>query len=419
PDRHLVWRIVQDHVNPDLLFAATEFGVFFTVDGGEEWVQLEGGAPTIAFRDITIQRSHNDLVAGSFGRGIFILDDYTPLRELDTELLNQEAHLFEPRDAFWYRPDEVSEYQGDNDYAAENPPFGAVFTYYLKEGYQSKEAKRQEREAELDEGEDVPFPGWDSLEAEIREQGPMVQVVVRNEDGTVVNRVTGPTSAGFHRINWDLTHADKGLVDSGEEIPESIGEDGFMATPGTYTATLLKLQVGKVTQLSEPVTFEVEPLREGTLEGASDEEIASFREELERFQQALERTSNTLEEQIDKVHALQTALARAEQEAPDLVGRLHDARSQLLKLREEMEGSEAKNQIGERNPPTPSDRLFVGYRALGTTYGPTKMHENTLETGRSELADIQDRLNKLADQVLPELQRQVRAAGAPPIENGQ
>ncbi len=419
PDRHLVWRVVQDHENRDLLFAATEFGIFFTVDGGEEWVKLEGGAPTIAFRDITIQRSHNDLVAGSFGRGIFILDDYTPLREVDSELLNQEAHLFEPQDAFWYRPDEVSEYQGDNDYKAENPPFGANFTYYLKEGYQSKEAKRRKREGELGPDEDVPFPGWDSLEAEIREQGPVVQVVVRDSSGTVVNRVTGPTSPGFHRINWDLTHADKGLVDPGEEIPESISDNGFLATPGTYTATLVKLQVGEVTELSDPVTFEVEPLREGTLEGASDEEIASFREELETFQQNLQRTSNTLDEQIDKVHALQTALARAEGDAPDLVSSLHDVRSQLLDLREEMEGSEAKNQIGERNPPTPSDRLFVGYRALGTTYGPTEMHRQTLAAGRSELADIQNQLDELAEQVVPELERQVRAAGAPPIENGQ
>ncbi|MEF8941108.1 MAG: hypothetical protein V5A22_14795, partial [Salinivenus sp.] len=179
PDRHLVWRLVQDHEDPNLLFAATEFGVFFTVDGGEEWIELEGGAPTIAFRDITIQRSHNDLVAGSFGRGIFILDDYTPLRNLDADVLNQEAHLFEPRDAFWYEPDEVSDDQGHNDYTADNPPFGAVFTYHLDEGYQSKAAQRQEQEEALGADEDVPFPGWDALDEEQREQGPMVMLVVR------------------------------------------------------------------------------------------------------------------------------------------------------------------------------------------------------------------------------------------------
>jgi len=419
PDRHLVWRLVQDHVNPDLLFAATEFGVFFTIDGGDEWVQLEGGAPTIAFRDITIQRSHNDLVAGSFGRGIFILDDYTPLRELTPDLLEQEANLFEPRDAFWYMPDEVSEYQGHNDYKADNPPFGAVFTYYLKDGYQSKEARRQEREAELDEDEDVPFPGWDGVEEEMREQGPMVQIVVRDEDGTVVNRVNGPTSPGFHRVNWDLRHADRNIVDLGDELPESVEEAGFMATPGTYTATLVKIQDGEATELSESVTFDVEPLEEGTLDGASNQEIASFREELERFQQDLTATSNTLEAQIEKVHALQTALARAEQRAPALVERLDEARSSLLEIREAMEGSEAKAQIGERDPPTPTDRLLVGYRALSTTYGPTEMHRKSVEAGQRELADIRQRLRTLVDNTMPALEKEVEAAGAPPVEQVQ
>ncbi len=419
PDRHLVWRLVQDHVNPNLLFAATEFGVFFTIDGGEEWVQLEGGAPTIAFRDITIQRSHNDLVAGSFGRGIFILDDYTPLREVTPELLDREATLFGPRDAFWYVPDGVSDSQGHDDYQAENPPYGAVFTYYLKDGYESKQAQRQERESELDEEEDVPFPGWDELDAEQREQGPMVQIVVRDEEGTVVNRVDGPTSSGFHRVNWELRHADKDVVALGDEIPESVEDAGFLATPGTYTATLTKIQNGEVTELSGPESFEVEPLRDGTLEGATDSVFASFRENLEAFQQDLTATSNTLEQQVDKIHALQTALVRAESEAPKLTERLANVRKQLLELREEMEGSEAKNEIGERNPPTPSSRFFVGYRALRTTYGPTEMHRETVAAGRRELADLRSRLTDLADQVIPNLEEEVQAAGAPPIEDGR
>jgi len=418
PDRHLVWRLVQDDVDEDLLFAATEFGIFFTVDGGEEWMELEGGAPTISFRDITIQRTHDDLVGGSFGRGIFILDDYTPLRDISPELLNQEAHLFSPRDAYWYVPDEVSDSQGDNDYRADNPPFGATFTYYLNDGYQSKKEERQAREAELGADDDVPFPGWDGIEAEMREQGPRVQLVIKDASGTVVNRVAGPRSEGVHRVTWDLRHASKEVVDLGEGF-EDIDEDGFLATPGTYTATLTKVEEGEVTPLSDPVQFEVTPLREGTLDGASDDEIAAFREELESFQQSLTTTSNALEAQIEKVEAMQAALSRAEEEAPDLAGRIYDTRQNLLEMRELLEGSEAKNEIGERNPPTPSDRLFVGYRALGTIYGPTEMHKQTLETGRRELADIERRLAKITDGVMPELEQALNAAGAPPIEETQ
>ncbi|NBC18465.1 MAG: glycosyl hydrolase, partial [Bacteroidetes bacterium] len=386
PDRHLVWRIVQDDVNPDLLFAATEFGVFFTADGGEEWVELAGGAPTIAFRDITIQRRHDDLVAGSFGRGIYILDDYTPLRTVSPELLSQEAHLFDTRDAFWYVPRDVADSQGDNMFTAENPPFGAVFTYYLKDGYQTTEAERQEREQALGEGDDVPFPGWDALEAEMREQGPMVQVVVKDTSGTVVNRVDGPTSAGMHRVNWDLRFPSKNVVDLGEEAIEGSGSDGFLATPGPYTATLVKVEDGTVTPLSDPIAFEVVPLREGTLEGAPHAATTAFREAVEALQQDLTAASNTLERQLDRIHAMQTALARADREAPDLVQRLHDTRLRLLELSEAMNGSEAKDEIGERDPPSPRSRLFVGYRALRTTYGPTPLHRETVAIGQRELS---------------------------------
>ncbi|NGP76137.1 glycosyl hydrolase [Balneolaceae bacterium YR4-1] len=417
PDRNLVWRMVQDHVNKDLLFAATEFGIFFTIDGGNEWVELKGGAPTISFRDIVIQREHEDLVAASFGRSFFILDDYTPLREISEEALNQEAKLFDARETFWYVPNSVVSSMGANYYKADNPPFGAVFTYYLKEGYQSLEAQRKEQEQNLDEDADVPFPGWDALERELREEGPKVYITIKDQNGNVVNRVEGPTTKGLHRVNWELRYASKDVVSLDE--PEGGGGffgGGFMATPGTYTASLSKLVRGEVTQLSEPITFEVVPLESGAIEGASEQAIVEFRENLEALQQDLTQTTNNLRKQLDKVNAMQRALERAEEEAPELVTRLNDARLQLLQLNEEMNGSEAKDQIGERNPPSPRSRLFTGYRALSTTYGPTAMHREQVEIGKQELAEFKQDLNRFVNNVVPSLMRQVRDAGAPPIE---
>lgn len=417
PDRHLVWRVVQDHEKKNLLFAATEFGIFFTIDGGEEWMELKGGAPTIAFRDIVIQREHNDLVAASFGRSFFILDDYSPLREVSEQTLNQEARLFQTRDAFWYVENSVVSSEGANTYKAKNPPFGAVFTYYLKDGYSSMEAERKEREEKLDDDEDVPFPGWDQLEAEIREEDPKVQITIKDEAGNVVNKVTGPATKGFHRVNWDLRYPSKDVV-SLEQHEESGGffGGGFMATPGTYTATLSKIIQGEVTQLSGPVTFDVIPLQEQALEGASDETIVEFRENLEAFQQDLTKTTNTLQKQLDKVNAMQTALARADGEAPELITRLNDARLQLLELNEQMNGSEAKEEIGERTPPSPRSRMFVGFRALRTTYGPTPMHRETVEIGKQELAEFKQDLNRIVNNAIPALERDLKATGAPPVE---
>ena len=94
PDNGSVYAIAEDHENPDLLFAGTEYGVFFTIDGGDHWTQLEGGVPTIAVRDIAIQRRENDLVLGTFGRGFYVLDDYSPLRQVNAASLESEATLF-------------------------------------------------------------------------------------------------------------------------------------------------------------------------------------------------------------------------------------------------------------------------------------------------------------------------------------
>jgi photosystem II stability/assembly factor-like uncharacterized protein len=412
PDRHLVWRVVQDHVDPELMFAATEFGIFFTVDGGAEWIELEGGVPTIAFRDITIQRTHEDVVAASFGRGIFILDDYTPLREVSDQILGREATLFPIEDALWYAPKDLVDSEGHDDYQAENPPFGAVFTYHLRDGYESMEAERKERERGIGREENVPFPSWDALEQEMREQGPTVQVVVRDQAGTVVNRVGGPTSAGFHRVSWDLEFASKGLVEPDDEGTGG----GYPVWPGTYTATLIRTEEGQVSELAGPVSFDVVPLYEGALPRKPAELVAQFRQEIQAAERDLERAENLLDDTIEKVEALQTALQRADSVSPDLTNRLYETRQELLQLRERFEGSEAKDDIGENDPPDPGDRLNVAESGLETTYGPTELHRSMLAVGRSELAALRAQLDRFVNEVAPALERAVEATGAPPLQ---
>ncbi|MGA1581523.1 MAG: VPS10 domain-containing protein, partial [Luminiphilus sp.] len=194
PDRHLVWRLVQDHERAELLFAATEFGVFVTFDAGGSWQKLGAGMPTISIRDIQIQRRENDLVAASFGRGFFVLDDYSALRSIDSAA-DAEATLFEPREAQWYFERPVlgatrRGSQGDQLYVADNPPYGAVLTYHLRDGYETLADARKAREAEAVEADKaVAFPGWDVVEAERREQAPAVKIVIKDEQGAVIRRL--------------------------------------------------------------------------------------------------------------------------------------------------------------------------------------------------------------------------------------
>ena len=132
PDRDFGWTIYQDHQTENLLFAGTEYGLYFSVDGGSQWIPMKSGIPRIAIRDLEIQKREDDLVAASFGRGFYILDDISFLREVSKEVLHNDAYLFSVKDAWSYLKDNPDGYAyGANFYASPNPEFGAVFTYYL------------------------------------------------------------------------------------------------------------------------------------------------------------------------------------------------------------------------------------------------------------------------------------------------
>ena len=230
PDRHVVWSIVEDHENRDLLFVGTELGLFFTVDGGLNWIQLKSGAPPAAFRDLVIQRRESDLVAATFGRGLYVLDDYTALRHLTAENLSQDASLFRPRDALVYNELRYIVAAFGNT-TMPNPPFGATLSYYLSEGFASDD------------------------------NGKIV-LSIRDTRGEPVRQITGPTTSGLHRVQWDLRRDPK-LADNGEPEPRSRrgGQpSGPLVEPGTYMVTLIRVIDGKETVLGKTQAIRVRPL---------------------------------------------------------------------------------------------------------------------------------------------------------------
>ena len=243
PARHDVWSIIQDHVNGDLLFAGTEFGLFASFDGGKAWVQLKGGMPPIQVRDMTVQRRENDLILATFGRGFYILDDYSPLREASEQALAQDAILYPTSDAPRYV--EMSSRvvdRGATFFTADNPPFGAVFTYYLKEALEGRAKRRAAAEKKaIEAGETLKIPSFEELRAEDEEIAPAIVLTVRTADGEIVRRLPGKTGKGIHRVSWDLhwpsprpTALEKAERDPWEREPV-----GPLAAPGTYTVTVL------------------------------------------------------------------------------------------------------------------------------------------------------------------------------------
>ena len=419
PERHLVWRIVQDHVDRDLMFAATEFGLFFTVDGGSKWVEFTGGAPTIAFRDVTIQRREEDLVAASFGRGFFILDDYTPLRDIDEAALEQEALLFPGRRAWWYmerHPLAFSEggSQGHSYYRAPNPPFGAVFTYYLSDDLKSLEEERQEKEEGWDEDwRNTPFAGYDATEQEILETKPEIWLTVRDADGNVVRRLNGETKKGFHRVAWDLRFPATEAIGVDPGYPDDELQ-GFLAAPGTYTVSLSKIVRGEITQLVEPQSFEVTRLREGALPGADMESVVAFWERLASFQRSVTAANQAIGQLETKVDALKLALGRTRAAPAELDSEWRSIRTELNVVISELRGNQAMAVVGQEPPATVFSR--INKVLIGTaysTYGPTQTHTETLEFAESEFETIRQRINTLEGTTIPAFEASLLDAGAP------
>ena len=274
PDRQFPWSIAEDHVNPNLLFVGTEFGLFFTVDGGRHWVQLRNGAPPIPFRELEIQRRENDLVAATFGRGFYVLDDYSALRGLTPETLSTEAAMLPLRKTYVYH--ELTCFEvATQDYTATNPAFGAALTYYLRDDLSKDDAK--------------------------------IVLTVANADGKEIRKLNGPASAGVHRVVWNLrdnqpapprpaateqastNRVDNAARENNDEESDNGNNNangngnaprggqggqggrgqrggrggpdaGQLVNPGKYIATLNK-QVGEVlTPLGQPQPFEVVPL---------------------------------------------------------------------------------------------------------------------------------------------------------------
>ncbi|TQV77123.1 glycosyl hydrolase [Aliikangiella marina] len=425
PDKHLVWRLVQDHINKDLIFAATEFGVFFTVDGGKDWIELNGGLPTIAFRDIAIQRRENDLVLASFGRSFYILDDYSALRDISADSVKQDSLLFKPRKAWWYieqgplsRFDKLG-YQGASYYAADNPPFGATFTYYLKDKLKTNKDVRQKSEKALKEkGKPIPFPGWEAVETERRQRDPKIWLTVRNGDNKVVRRIEGINKAGINRVSWGLDLPPSDVIDKPKaEESNAYIQFGLLAAPGEYSVSLEKEVDGEVTQLQSPVSFMVEPMTQGALKGAAPEKVAEFWLELHAVSRDSNATHYALNQAIERVKMLYRAISESQSAPGDLEQQLHAIRAELLDINHILNDDQSRGEVYLSNRKTVEN--LIGVAMLGTafsTYGPTATHRQSLDRAKRALGEQNDRLKKIVNERIPALEAALRELGAPWIK---
>jgi photosystem II stability/assembly factor-like uncharacterized protein len=420
PERHVAWRLVQDHVNPELLFAATEFGVFFTVGGGK-WVKLTGGAPNMSIRDLAIQKRENDLVAASFGRSFFVLDDYSPLRELSASKLASETMLFPVRDALWYlQRMPLGEFrvgskasQGDAYYVADNPPFGAVITYYLPESIMTGKEKRRESEKKIEkQGGDTAYPGWQSLRAEASEEDPSVVLTIRDSNGEVVRKLEGPAKAGFHRVAWDLRYPQSSPW-TAKPQDNYIVFSGPLAAPGKYTVSLATRVNGTLKDSGQQTDIQVNLMRQNSLATASPNEVVAFSKRLDNLMREGNGAGSAMKTLLAELGAIKQTLLRSGTEG-DLRSRARALELELMDLQLKLSGDEKRALAGDSGPVPVSRRINVAQ--LGTafsSYGPAPMHVRSLEIAEQDFASIKTSLDRIFNTDIPALRKAMDEAGVP------
>ena len=422
PARGTVYVAVEDPGDPGLLFAGTEFGLFFSRDGGAHWVPLKGGLPTIAVRDVAIQTRENDLVVATFGRGIYVLDDYAALREASAPELEKEAAIFPLRDAWAYFPTTPlgfpgKGFQGDSYYTAPNPPFGAVVTYYLKTDLKTKKKTRQEAEKKAaKDGASSPYPTAEELRAEAAEEDPVLLFTIADADGHVVRRLTAPGTAGVHRIAWDLRYPPSNPSDTPKPdptIPWLQPPTGPAAAPGKYTVALAKRVDGVVTPLAGPVGFEVAALGAGSLPPADRAELLAFQKKTARLQRAAFGAVSAAKEDLKRLSDIEQVLRDTPAADPAME---KDARALEARLREILLALEGDKVMAARQEPTApgvKDRID-GIIAVqwSSVSAPTQTSRDDYAVAAEEFAPVLEKLRQ-ADKDLASLESRMEAAGAP------
>jgi len=424
PERGTVYAVIEDHRDPRLLFAGTEFGVYFTNDGGQRWTRLRGGLPTIQVRDLVLQKRADDLVIATFGRGFYVLDDLSPLRALTPELLASEGGLLPVNRApLFVESSPDPNWQGARFWTGDNPPTGAVFTYFLKESLRTRKQVRQRAErAAARRDEDVFYPSWDSLRVEDREEEPEVLLTVTDPEGRVVRRLTGSTSSGLHRVNWNLryppatpiTSTRGGGGGSGGGGGFGVGGGaGPFVVPGTYAVALAKRVDGVVTPIGQPQRFDVYPLDE-TPAPRSPATLA-FQQKAAALQRAVLGANAAAGEAMNRVQLLERALEETPGAPTTLTNDLATLEAGLRDVLEVLTGDPTARRRQEPAPPSLMDRLrrITGSAWSSSLAEPTGTQERQYEILAGELGGVLERLRTLVDVELKRIEDAAEAAGAP------
>ena len=395
PERGSVYSIAEDHIDKNLLFVGTEFGCFFSSNGGSNWIQLKSGLPTVAVRDIEIQRRENDLVIATFGRGFYVLDDYTPLRHINKESLTKEAVIAPVKDALMYIPRfplglRDKGHLGSSYYSTPNPDMGAVFTYYLKDDIKKLSAIRKDKEkAAYDKNEKVFYPPIDSLRLEDNEADPYLLFTITDESGSVIRHLKAPATKGLKRMTWDLRYAPADPVENRyTPAPDQLfgsGPEGHLITPGRYNVSLSKFHNGLLTKLAGPVSFQAKLLQQSSTPAKDMAANVAFYKKVADMTKELSATNDILGKLEQRLKSAEKATWDMPADGGALLSKIHETINSLTPVKMKLYGDNTLSRREFETKSSINERVYtVVYSIWSSTSDVPTTHKNSFEIAQKQ-----------------------------------
>ncbi|MCB9284127.1 MAG: glycosyl hydrolase [Lewinellaceae bacterium] len=422
PERGSAYSVAEDHVDRNLLFVGTEFGCFFSNDGGMHWKQLKAGLPTVAVRDIAIQKRENDLVLATFGRGFYVLDDYTPLRMLKEADLQADGKIFPVKDGLIFiesLPLGLREkaFQGHSHFTTPNPPVGATFTYFIKEEVKTLKEKRQEAEKEaIKNGQPIRYPTYEELQAEEREQDPYLEFTIRDLSGNVVRKLKTGVSKGVNRIVWDGRYATTSPISLSPRDESIFGplDEGILAMPGDYTVSLSESINGEMRELAGPAPFVLQTLGGVTLPAADRKDLVDFQREAMELRRAFSGATAMLGDINNRLRHIKQAVYSIPTPTKELTDDLKAIEDKVYEIRKVLNGDRVAGELDKGAPASVGSRLFgVTYDMWSSTSAPTQTMRDGIRIAAEEFKPQLEKIKEVLHVDIKALEKKLEEAGAP------
>ena len=362
--------IKEDRVSPNILYLGTEFGLWITLDGGKHWAQYKGhNFPCVAVRDIVVHPRENDLVIATHGRGIWIVDDVTPLRHLTPETLAKDVAFLEGRPT-QQRLNAFGGWEGGNaTFSGPNPPEGAWITYYQQK----------------------------------RHIFGRMKLEVFDSDGKLVDTLPSNNRRGISRVEWPMRL-------KAPHVPRAAtaafaAREGPRIVPGTYTVTMTR---GTET-FTEQITVELDARATFSVEDRKQNFEASMR---------VYNLLGDMSYDVDRINNVRDALAERAghlEKDPALAKHLQELSRQVDAIRKEIvatkEGGAITGEERIREKTTSLYGSFLAYEGRPAEYQLAR-----IESLKKELGDVQAKFDAFVAKELPAVNKSLTQKKLPPIQ---